>query len=93
MQGAVATSPRQMSEALTHPLESTTAYVRTDSVARKGVRESMEEIRREELEQQTVELLPDREEMNWKRINVNAAVAFAQQGAVAQANQGIFFNA
>jgi hypothetical protein len=63
----------------------------SDSVARRGVRESMEEIRREELEEQKVELLPDREEMNW-RVNVNAAVAFAQQGAVAQANQGIFIN-
>jgi hypothetical protein len=52
----------------------------------------MEEIRREELEEQKVELLPDREEMNWKRINLNIAVATAQQGAVAQANQGIFFN-
>jgi len=52
----------------------------------------MEEIRREELEQQTVELLPDREEMNWKKINLNLAVASAQQGAVAQANQGIFIN-
>ena len=50
----------------------------------------MEEIRREELEEQKVELLPDREEMHWK--NINAAVAVAQQGAVAQANQGIFFN-
>ena len=92
MQGAVATSPRQISEALTHPLEATTAYVCIDSVARKGVRESMEEIRREELEEQKVELLPDREEMNWKRINLNIAVATAQQGAVAQANQGIFIN-
>ena len=52
----------------------------------------MEEIRREELEEQRVELLPDREEMNWKKINLNIAVATAQQGAVAQANQGIFFN-
>jgi hypothetical protein len=51
----------------------------------------MEEIRREELEEQTVELLPEREEMNWVR-NFNVAVAFAQQGAQAQANQGIFFN-
>jgi hypothetical protein len=56
----------------------------------------MEEIRKveglaiEELEEHTVELLPDREEMGFK--NFNVAVAFAQQGAVAQANQGIFFN-
>ena len=56
----------------------------------KGGENSMEEIRREELEEQTVELLPDREEMHWK--NVNLAVAAAQQGAVAQANQGVFIN-
>ena len=92
MQGTVATSPRQIFEALTHPLEATTAYVCTDSGARKGVRESMEEIRREELEEQTVELLPDREEMHVRKINLNLAVATAQQGAVAQANQGIFIN-
>jgi len=52
----------------------------------------MEEIRREELEEQTVELLPDREEMHVRKVNVNLAAAFAQQGAVAQANQGIFIN-
>ena len=52
----------------------------------------MEEIRREELEEQKVELLPDREEMNWRQ--KFAAVAVAQQGAVAvaQGNQGIFIN-
>ena len=57
----------------------------------------MEEIRKseglalEELEAHTVELLPDREEMaHWH--NLNLAVAVAQQGAVAQANQGVFFN-
>jgi len=56
----------------------------------------MEEVRKveglalEELKDQSVELLPDREEMHWR--NNNIAVAFAQQGAVAQANQGIFFN-
>jgi len=44
----------------------------------------------EELKDQSVELLPDREEMHWR--NNNIAVAFAQQGAVAQANQGVFFN-
>ena len=58
----------------------------------------MEEIRNkglalEELEAQTVELLPDREEMQANGFtNINAAVALAQQGAQAQANQGIFFN-
>ena len=57
----------------------------------------MEEIRKseglalEELEAHTVELLPAREEMQtWD--NLNLAVAVAQQGAQAQANQGIFFN-
>jgi hypothetical protein len=56
----------------------------------------MEEIRKsealamEELEEHTVELLPDREEMGFR--NFNVAVAVAQQGAQAQANQGIFFN-
>ena len=58
----------------------------------------MEEIRKteglalEELEAQQVELLPDREEMQTSFTNINAAVALAQQGAQAQANQGIFFN-
>ena len=54
----------------------------------------MEEIRFEELEMQRAELLPDREEMTHHGgfTNINAAVAFAQQGAVAQANQGFFFN-
>ncbi len=53
----------------------------------------MEEIRFEELEMQRAELLPDREEMaNGGFTNINAAIAVAQQGAVAQANQGIFFN-
>ncbi len=55
----------------------------------------MEELRKEELEAQSVELLPDREEMHaghWHVRNVNLAVAVAQQGAQAQANQGIFFN-
>ena len=57
----------------------------------------MEEIRKseglalEELEAHTVELLPAREEMQtWT--NYNVAIAVAQQGAQAQANQGIFFN-
>ncbi len=56
----------------------------------------MEDVRKkeglalEELEAQSVELLPDREELH--RRNFNVAVALAQQGAVAQANQGIFFN-
>ena len=51
----------------------------------------MEEIRKEELEEQVVELLPDREEM---QVNVNiGAAAAAVQGAQAgfgQANQGEF---
>ena len=59
----------------------------------------MEEVRKteglalEELEAQQVEFLPDREEMQANGFtNVNLAVALAQQGAQAQANQGIFFN-
>lgn len=59
----------------------------------------MEEVRKvegltlEELEDQSVELLPDREEMHARRFhNFNIALAFAQQGAVAQANQGVFVN-
>ncbi len=64
----------------------------------KGGEKNMEEIRKseglsaEELEEHTVELLPDREEM---QINVNiGAAAAAVQGAQAgfgQANQGEFF--
>ncbi len=47
----------------------------------------------EELEAQQVELLPDREEMAGGGFtNVNLAAALAQQGAQAQANQGVFFN-
>ena len=46
----------------------------------------------EELEAQSVELLPDREELHRRRRNFNIALAFAQQGAVAQANQGVFYN-
>jgi hypothetical protein len=53
--------------------------------------EEIREIRKEELEEQTVELLPDREEMHGWR-NFNIALASAQQGAVAQANQGVFIN-
>ena len=59
----------------------------------------MEEIRKreglalEELEAQQVEVLPEREEMATTGFtNVNLAAALAQQGAQAQANQGIFFN-
>jgi hypothetical protein len=51
-----------------------------------------EELTLEELEAQHIELLPDREEMNWVNINIGAA-AFAVQGAQAgfgQANQGFF---
>jgi hypothetical protein len=51
----------------------------------------MEEIRKEELEEQSVELLPDREEMHFRRARA-ISVAFAQQGAVAQSNQGVFYN-
>ncbi len=56
----------------------------------------MEELRKneglalEELEEHTVELLPDREEMRVR--NNNIAFSLAQQGSVAQANQGIFVN-
>jgi hypothetical protein len=56
----------------------------------------MEEVRKveglsvEELKAEKVELLPDREEM--VRRNFNVALAFAQQGAQAQANQGVFIN-
>ncbi len=50
----------------------------------------VEELTLEELEGLTVDLLPDREEMH--ATNYNIAVALAQQGAQAQANQGIFFN-
>ena len=52
----------------------------------------MEKIRKEELEEQRVELLPDREEMHVRLRNFNVALAYAQQGAQAQANQGIFLN-
>jgi len=58
----------------------------------------MEEVRKveglsvEQLEDQSVELLPDREEMGLRLKNYNVSIAVAQQGAVAQSNQGIFFN-
>jgi hypothetical protein len=52
----------------------------------------MEEIRFEELEMQKADLLPDREEMRWGFRNYNIALSEAQQGSVAQANQGVFFN-
>ena len=51
----------------------------------------MKEIRKEELKEQRVELLPDREEMHFRRARALSA-AFAQQGAVAQSNQGVFYN-
>jgi hypothetical protein len=55
------------------------------------IRRKSEELTLEELEEHTVELLPDREEM---QLNVNiGAAAFAVQGAQAgfgQANQGNF---
>jgi hypothetical protein len=53
-----------------------------------------EELTLEELEAQHIELLPDREEMNWVNVNIGA-LAVAQQGAQAgfgQANQGFFGN-
>jgi len=55
----------------------------------------MEEVRKveglsvEELEAQSVELLPEREEMH-VRIRFNYAKAYAVQGAQAQSNFGIF---
>ena len=55
----------------------------------------MEEVRKEaglsveELEAQSVELLPEREEMHL-RIRFNYAKAYAVQGAQAQSNFGIF---
>jgi hypothetical protein len=52
----------------------------------------MEEIRFEELEMQKADLLPDREEMRWGFRNYNVALSSAQQGSVAQANQGLFVN-
>ena len=55
---------------------------------------SMEEVRKveglavEELEAQTVELLPDREEMQTRSFNRNLAVAAAFSGSAAAANAG-----
>jgi hypothetical protein len=52
----------------------------------------MEEIRKEELEEQRVELLPDREEM--RRVNIfskNFSAAFAGQGSAAASNAGSVF--
>ncbi len=50
----------------------------------------------EEVEEHTVELLPDREELFFSGTNINiGAAAAAQQGAQAgfgQANQGVFSN-
>jgi hypothetical protein len=51
-----------------------------------------EELTLEELAEHTVELLPDREEMQYVNINIGSAAA-ALQGAQAgfgQANQGLF---
>lgn len=54
----------------------------------------MEEVRKveglavEELEAQTVELLPDREEMQTRSFNRNLGVAVAASGSAAAANAG-----
>jgi hypothetical protein len=51
-----------------------------------------EELTLEELEAQHIELLPDREEMNWVNFNIGAAAAAVQgaQAGFGQANQGEF---
>jgi len=51
----------------------------------------MEEIRKEELEEQRVELLPDREEMNLRLFNRNTAVSAAINGSASAANAGSVF--
>jgi len=51
----------------------------------------MEEIRKEELEEQTVELLPDREEMNLRLFNRNFAASAAINGSASAANAGSVF--
>ena len=51
----------------------------------------MEEIRKEELEEQRVELLPDREEMHHGWFNRNSAAALAINGSAAAANAGSVF--
>jgi hypothetical protein len=54
----------------------------------------MEEVRKveglalEELEAQSVELLPDREEMHLRAFNRNTAIAVAFSGSAAAANAG-----
>jgi hypothetical protein len=56
----------------------------SDSVSERGC-QSMEEVRKEELEEQRVELLPDREEMH-RRLNLfSQNVAIAVQGSTANA--------
>jgi hypothetical protein len=64
-------------------------YHVSDSVTRKGV-SNMEEIRKEELVEQTVELLPDREEMIVIRRSFrnNAALSAAAQGSASASNAG-----
>ena len=49
----------------------------------------MEEIRREELEEQTVELLPDREEMNWRQKFAAVAVALEVEGRAIHGTHGL----
>jgi hypothetical protein len=51
----------------------------------------MEEVRKEELEEQRVELLPDREEMNVRAFNRNAALSAAINGSASTANAGNVF--
>jgi len=51
----------------------------------------MEEIRKEELEEQRVELLPDREEMNVRLFNRNFAASAAINGSASAANAGNVF--
>jgi len=57
----------------------------------------MEEVRKveglsvEELEAQSVELLPDREEMNLRAFNRNAALSAAINGSASTANAGNVF--
>jgi hypothetical protein len=51
----------------------------------------MEEVRKEELEEQRVELLPDREEMNLRLFNRNTALSAAINGSSSTANAGSVF--
>jgi hypothetical protein len=51
----------------------------------------MEEVRKEELEEQRVELLPDREEMNLRAFRFNYAESVAINGSSSTANAGSVF--